>query len=85
LEDENTFQDYSIQDDSTLDLSLRPLPELQMFVKTLTGKHITLKTRPTDWIKDVTAKVQDEQSINIDLHRNQVPEFRNGLSRAKLL
>lgn len=30
---------------------------MQIFVKTLTGKHITLEVEPTDRIEDVKAKI----------------------------
>lgn len=31
---------------------------MQIFVKTLTGKHITLEVEPTDRIEDVKAKIE---------------------------
>ena len=34
---------------------------MQIFVKTLTGKHITLEVEPTDRIEDVKAKIQDKE------------------------
>ncbi len=37
---------------------------MQIFVKTLTGKHITLEVEPTDRIEDVKAKVQDKEGIS---------------------
>ena len=37
-----------------------PAMAMQIFVKTLTGKHITLEVEPTDRIEDVKAKNQDK-------------------------
>ena len=37
---------------------------MQIYVKTLTGKHITLEVEPTDRIEDVKAKIQDELDIS---------------------
>lgn len=36
---------------------------MQIFVKTLTGKHITLEVEPTDRIEDVKAKIEDKEGI----------------------
>lgn len=36
---------------------------MQIFVKTLTGKHITLEVEPTDKIEDVKAKIHDKEGI----------------------
>jgi ubiquitin len=36
---------------------------MQIFVKTLTGKHITLEVEPTDRIEDVKAKIRDNEGI----------------------
>jgi ubiquitin len=36
---------------------------MQIFVKTLTGKHITLEVEPTDFIADVKDKIQDKEGI----------------------
>jgi hypothetical protein len=36
-------------------------PEMQIFVKTLTGKTITLEVEPSDSIENVKAKIQDKE------------------------
>ena len=36
---------------------------MQIFVKTLTGKHITLEVEPTDRIEDIEAKIQETEGI----------------------
>ena len=40
-----------------------PTMAMQIFVKTLTGKHITLEVEPTDRIEDVKAKIQEKEGI----------------------
>ena len=37
---------------------------MQIFVKTLTGKTITLDVESTDTVQDVKSKIQDKKKIN---------------------
>eukprot|EP00752_Nemacystus_decipiens_P008427 g7531.t1 len=66
LEDDRTLSDFNIENGFSLDLKMSQHLRgrtMQIFIKTLTGKTITVDVMPSDKIKVVKQKIEDKEGI----------------------
>jgi ubiquitin len=63
LQDAKTLEDYDVGDDATLHLVLRLRGGMQLFVKTLTGKTVSIEVEEGESIEDVKAKISEKEGI----------------------
>ncbi len=69
LKGESTLQEFGAQDGTQIDCMATPKKEValgnyvQIFLETLTGKHISIDVRLEDTVRDLKLKIQEKENI----------------------
>jgi ubiquitin C len=69
LEDSMKLADYNFKNESIIDLTVKLLGGLQIFIKTLSGKTITVNIEATDTIRRIKEIIQTKEGIPFELQR----------------
>jgi len=69
VEDTRTLSDYNIRDGSVLMLLIRLQGGMQLFLKTISGKTISLNVQASDTIAKVKYQIQEKEGVPPSLQR----------------